>query len=189
LKLSQIRRTTQEHLTTLDNARAAVKREEAELKDAERLQESALEAQQIAQEVAKGVQEQAHHQLAGIVSRCLETVFDEPYEFQIEFQRKRGRTEARLYFTRDDVEVDPMTASGGGVVDVAAFALRLSCLCMSQPPLRRVMVLDEPFKFLSEEYRERVRDLLLALAVDFGVQFIMVTHVEEFKIGKVKELG
>ena len=123
-----------------------------------------------------------------MVSRCLEAVFDEPYEFHLNFELKRGRTEARLSFVRDGVEVDPLTASGGGVVDVAAFALRLSCLMLAQPPLRRLLVMDEPFKYVSEEYRERIRVLLETLATEMGVQFVMVTHITELKTGTVIEL-
>jgi DNA repair exonuclease SbcCD ATPase subunit len=86
------------------------------------------------------------------------------------------------------MEVDPITASGGGIIDVASFALRLACLCLSKPPLRRVMVMDEPFKFVSEQYRARLVELLERLAKDMGVQFIMVTHIKELEIGKVIQL-
>jgi len=153
--------------------------------------EDAATAQELAQQVAQAIQQQAHDQIAEVVSRCLSAVFDEPYVFRIHFERKRGRTEARLVFEREGMEVDPMTASGGGVVDVAAFALRLSCLILNKPPLRRVLILDEPFRFVSEqgEYQSRVRELLETLAREMGVQFIMVTHINELKAGKVVELG
>jgi len=150
--------------------------------------EDAKAAQDLAQHVAQAVQQQAHDQIAGVVSRCLSAVFDEPYTFNIHFERKRNRTEARLTFERDGTEVDPMTASGGGVVDVASFALRLSCLILNKPPLRRVLIMDEPFKYVSEEYRERIRELLETLADEMDVQFIMVTHINELKTGTVVEL-
>lgn len=145
-------------------------------------------AQEIVQTVAEGMQNRAHQQIASVVSRCLEAVFHEPYNFQIQFEKKRGRTEARLVFVRDKLEVDPMTAAGGGVVDVAAFALRLACLVLAKPARRRLLVLDEPFKFVSELYRARVRDLMLELAEEMDVQFVIVTHVPDFEIGKVVEL-
>jgi len=147
------------------------------------------EAQGIAQRVAQGVQQQAHDKIAGVVSKCLEAVFEEPYDFKIYFEQKRGKTEARLVFERDGLEVDPMTASGGGVVDVAAFALQLSCLILSKPPLRKLMILDEPFKFVSAGYLENVRMLLEGLAKEFDMQFIMVTHLETLKTGKIVGLG
>jgi DNA repair exonuclease SbcCD ATPase subunit len=149
---------------------------------------NAEEAQKVLQLVAQTVQQQAHDRIAGVVSRCLEAVFDEPYNFKILFEQKRGRTEARLVFERDGNEVDPMTASGGGVVDVAAFALRISCLMLSKPPVRRVLICDEPLKFLSAEYQERAAEMIEKLAKDLGIQVIMVTHIEAFKIGTVIQL-
>jgi len=84
-----------------------------------------------------------------------------------------------------------MTAAGGGVVDVAAFALRLSCLMLSKPPLRRILILDEPFKYVSERrgYRERVRQLLESLAEEMGIQILMVTHIEALQTGDIVELS
>ncbi len=133
------------------------------------------EAQTLAQAVAQQIQTIAHKRIAEIVTSCL-AIFEEPYVFRIHFDRKRGKTDARLVFERDGLEVDPLTASGGGVVDVAAFALRVACLVMRKPSLRRLLVLDEPFKFVSVEYRPRVRRMLEKLATDLHIQIVMVTH-------------
>lgn len=146
------------------------------------------EARQIIYAVADNVQRSAYDRIAGVVSKCLEAVFDEPYRLVMDFQKKRGRTEVALHFERDGMRIDPMTASGGGVVDVASFALRLSALMLSRPPLRRLLVLDEPFKFVSADYRGRVRVMLEMLSAEMGVQIIMVTHIDELKSGKVVEL-
>lgn len=147
-----------------------------------------VEAQSTAQGVAAEVQASAHDRIARVVSRCLAAVFDEPYEFRVTFDRKRGKTEARLGFVRDGVEMDPLTAAGGGVVDVAAFALRLAALVLARPARRRLVVLDEPFKFVSAEYRGAVRGMLEMLAEDMDVQFVIVTHIDELKTGTVIEV-
>jgi len=146
------------------------------------------EAQVIAQVVAQDIQEKAHSKISSVVSRCLSSVFEEPYEFKILFERKRGRTEAQLIFERDGQQVDPMTAAGGGPVDLAAFALRLSCLILRRPKLHRVVVMDEPFKSPSPHYRGLVRQLLAVLSEEMGVQFIMVTNIMELVAGDVVEL-
>lgn len=147
------------------------------------------QAQKIVQRVAQMIQQQAHEQIASVVSRCMEAVFAEPYEFRIAFEQKRGKTEAVLTFVRNGLEVDPMTASGGGVVDVASFALRLACLMMSRPPRRRVLILDEPFRFVSRDLRTRVKQMLLTLAEEMKMQFVVVTHDEALTIGRVVELA
>ena len=186
--LEVLRQKVNEKVGELKAMRLHYKITHKQLQETEQLVEAATEAQELAQLVAQTIQQQAHEQIAGVVSRGLSAVFDEPYVFQIHFERKRGRTEARLVFEREGVEVDPMTASGGGVVDVASFALRISCRALNKPSLRKLMVMDEPFKFVSEEYRERVKLFLETLAQEMGVQFIMVTHINELKTGSVKEL-
>lgn len=139
-------------------------------------------------EVAKSIQKKVHLRISTLVSRCLSAVFEDPYEFDIRFETKAGGTQAELLFKRGDLVVDPLTGAGGGVVDVAAFALRLACLSMQRPSLRRVLVLDEPFRFVSASYRDRVRDLLKNLSDELNIQIIMVTHIEEFRCGNVIEM-
>lgn len=145
-------------------------------------------ARGVFQEAGREIQHRVHTKISTVVTRCLETVFDDPYEFHMDFVSKRNQTEAVITLTRDGVRVDPMTAAGGGVNDVVSFALRVSCLLLTRPPLRRLLVLDEPFKYLSAEYRPHVRELIEGLAEDFGIQFVMVTHDPVFKIGKVVEI-
>lgn len=148
----------------------------------------AVQARDVLQHLAQAVQQQAHERISRVVTSCLEAVFDDPYEFQIQFERKRGKTEARLRFIRGELDADPLTASGGGMVDVAAFALRVACLVMRRPRVSRVVVLDEPFRFVSKEYQDRVRGMLEQLSKDMDVQIIFVTHNPSFVTGKVIEL-
>lgn len=146
------------------------------------------QAQEVLQLLAQAVQQKAHERISHVVSSCLSAVFEDPYEFHIEFERKRGRTEASLRFRRRGLEVDPLTASGGGVVDVAAFALRIACLVMHRPRLSRILVLDEPMKYVSAEYRPAVREMLEQISSEMKVQIIMVTHAEDLATGKIINL-
>lgn len=143
-----------------------------------------LDCQDLAQKVAQGIQQHTHSLVAQVVTKCLETIFEEPYEFNIIFERKRGKTEAKLVFERDGMEIDPMTSSGGGVLDVAAFALRLSAIILTKPHTRKIIIMDEPFRFLSESYREKIKNLLQELSIQYDFQFIMVTHIKELICGK-----
>lgn len=188
MNIAELRSAVDRKLAAAETARQVHRREKTAVLDAGRKLETAQTAIAVCQQVAQTIQEIAHSKIADIVSRSLEAVFDEPYTFRIQFEQKRGRTEAVLLFDRGGMLVDPLTASGGGVVDVAAFALRLSCLLLSRPPLRRLVVLDEPFRFVSAEYRGRVRDLLVSLATELDCQFVIVTHMKEMQAGKVIEL-
>lgn len=150
--------------------------------------EHAQSAQNTLQHIAQGVQQQAHARISEVVTKCLTAVFDDPYQFRIDFDRKRGKTEARLVFTRDGMDVDPLTASGGGMIDVAAFALRVACLALHRPKLSPVLVLDEPFKFVSENYRMNVRTMLEEISSELKIQIVMVTHIRELEVGEVVEI-
>lgn len=144
------------------------------------------EAQTIIQNVAQIIQQKAHKHLSIVVNRCLEAVFDEPYEFKILFEKKRGQTEAKLAFFKGDKEVNPMRC--GGQLDVAAFALRLGVLLLRKPAVRKLIVMDEPFKFVSHQRRESITELLNELSEEFNIQIIMVTHIQGLKCGKIIEL-
>jgi predicted ATPase len=148
------------------------------------------EALTVATGIAQAMQQKAHTRIARVVSRCLTLVFEEPYEFRIEFETKRNKTEARMAFVRGGVVLeDPKEVVGGGVLDVAAFGLRLAALMFSLPQRRRVIIMDEPFKHISATRRgERVAAMLEALANEFSMQFIMVTHMPELRAGIVYEV-
>jgi len=146
------------------------------------------EAQKIVQQVAATIQSEAHKRIASVVSRCLKAVFDRPYRFKITFEKRRGKTDAVLSFCRGEVEVDPSTAAGGSVVDVAGFALRVACLILARPKLRPLLVLDEPFKHLDELNQMRVRSMLEVLSDEMKIQFILVTHSQNLEAGKVVKI-
>ena len=177
-------------LAAYHHAKSQLKQEKRAWQSAETHDRHLQEALTVAQAVAQQTQEKAHSQIGEVVSRALKTVFeDEDLTFKIIFEQKRGRTEARLVFLKDGLELDPMSSSGGGVVDVAALALRIGVLLLARPPVRRVLVLDEPCKFVSKGYRPKVRMLLQALAKDLELQLIMVTHDAELVTGKVHQIG
>lgn len=135
------------------------------------------------------LQQQVHDQVATVVTRCVKAVFGKAApDFRIVFEKKRGKTQARLVFVQDGQEIDPQDGDAGGLLDVAAFALRLAALRLSSPRVRQLLVLDEPFRHLDKTRQPRAAELLLTLARELGVQIVLVTHSEELKVGKVVEL-
>lgn len=168
------------------HSRRQAKVERERLKALSRLTSAALEAQALIQAVAAEVQTRAQAKVSALVTRCLAEVFGaEAYRFRLKLEAKRGKTEARPVFVRGGRELEPVDESGLGQVDVAAFALRLAALLLHTPPVRRLLVLDEPAKHLSAEYRPNFVNLLLGLAEDLNVQIIMTTHSEELVCGNI----
>jgi len=152
------------------------------------------EALQLVTTVSQSLQNRAHQGISRIVSMCLQAVFDDPYEFRVEFQTKRGRTEALLVFSRNGKDFrDPKGEIGGGVLDVASLALRVACIVMAKPPARRLLVLDEPFRNVrGKQNKARLREMLEMLADELQFQFILNIDSDaypEFMLGKVVEMG
>jgi DNA repair exonuclease SbcCD ATPase subunit len=77
---------------------------------------------------------------------------------------------------KDGEEIDPMTASGGGVVHVASFALRIAMWSLQRPRPRETILLDEPFHFLSRDLQPKASELLKVISKRLGIQFVIVTH-------------
>ncbi len=191
IRIQNLRSALDKKCGTYTRSRASYKEEGSHLKEARLRLIDAEIARELIQEVAQTLQQKAQHQIATVVSNGLQTVFDEPYTFKINFEKKRGRTEAQLIFERDGLELDPLTAAGGGVIDVAAFTLRVACLALSRPVTRPLLVLDEPFKNVSKAkgYLDKIPQLLEKLSEDMEIQIVMVTHIDELKVGKIVEIG
>lgn len=137
------------------------------------------EAQRVIQYVATTTQEQLKFHIENLVSLALASVFGEDaYEFEIGMEIRRGQTEADLYFVRNGEKVNPISASGGGAVDVASFALRVSLWSLQQKKTRPIFILDEPMKNISATYQEKASEMLKSVSDKLGLQIIMVTHNE-----------
>jgi DNA repair exonuclease SbcCD ATPase subunit len=134
------------------------------------------EAREIVRLVGIETQKQLQAHISDISSLALDAVFPDPYELIAEFVQRRNKTECDLYFVRDGEKVDPLEATGFGAVDVASFALRVASWAMEDPKLRNVIILDEPFKFLSEDHQEDASIMLKQISKKLGIQFIIVTH-------------
>lgn len=177
-------------LAEYEHAKRQVVDEKRSLIDARKIEADLGESQKFVQAVAEQVQNLAHQQVASIVTRCLKAVFnDDAYDFNIAFEQKRNKTEAKLSFGRNGMEFDPCSSTGGGAVDVASFGLRLVSLLLNRPAKRRLLVLDEPFsRVRGSEYQENVNEMLPTLARELDVQIVCVGDTWLDTDGKIVEL-
>lgn len=136
------------------------------------------EAVQYAQAVAKQTQEQVKFQLEDIVNLALKAVYGSVYRFEIEFNLKRGNSEALLVLWKSSQRFeDPMGSTGGGVCDILSFSLRIALLAISKN--MKTLIMDEPLKFISKDVKEDAIEIIKRICTDLGVQIICVTHDEE----------
>lgn len=144
------------------------------------------QSQIIIQKIAQETQENLSWKLSEIVTLALNSIFDDPYTFQVEFIIKRGKTEVEFKLLKDGNEYHPTNDTGGGVVDVVSFALRIVMWSLKKPRTRNTIILDEPFRFLSRELQPKASLLLQELSNKLNLQFIMVSHSEDLIEGADK---
>ena len=174
-----------------ETAVAAANAAEDKLRSLKRYQGSLALVNEEVTALATQIQQSCQQTISDFVTRCLESIFPENrYRFSLLFEVKRKQTEARaILVDGDGFQYDALRSCCGGVVDIVSFALRLATLMLLTPPPSRVLVLDEPFRFLSEVHRARLVDLLDSLCKETGFQIIMITHIKELTTkGNIIEL-
>lgn len=178
-RISEARRGVQElkaHKSVLLSQKKALL---GKITEGESQLESGKKAQKVIQDVAQMTQKQLEYHVSELVTLALSGVFENPYDLIVDFVQKRNKTEAELLFEREGERVSPLDASGGGAVDVAAFALRVSLWSLRSKKTRRTLILDEPFKHLSSELQPRAGEMLKEISQKLGIQIIMVSHNQD----------
>lgn len=128
------------------------------------------------EKVGETIREETWGVFEEIVLFALQSVFGDSYDFEIRYKPRKDRGTCQFLVNG----VDPVTSCGGGVVDVLAFALRLTVLEVSRPRVELPLIMDEPFKHLGRSDAPAAAEICRELAVRTGRQIIIVTHQEEF---------
>jgi DNA repair ATPase RecN len=131
----------------------------------------------VVQAVASKVQQDLEYRITNIVTMALAAVFNDPYEFKVQFVTRRNQTECDMFFVKDGNECDPMDSSGGGAIDIASLALRMAIWSIKKT--RAIQILDEPAKFLSRDMQDKCSEMLQELSAKLGIQLIVVSHIPE----------
>ena len=139
---------------------------------------SIIEAQTIIQKIAVETQTQLRFKIEYIVNKILETTFPE-YSFELEYEVKRGKSEANLKFYKGTHQVDPMGNDGGGICDTSCIALRLAIWSLSDT--RPILILDEATKHLSAKDAPRFAAVFSTIANELGIQVIMPKHSDAIR--------
>lgn len=124
-------------------------------------------------------QQDAVTTVESLVCMALKDVFgEEAYSFKMKIEETKRSMTVDFVFLRDGKEYEPLECCGYGQVDVAAFALRIAMMRLS--PDCHLVLFDEPFKNVSEEYREKTAKLVMKISEALNLQFVIATHMKEF---------
>lgn len=127
----------------------------------------------------------AQHTIEELVTRGLQTIFDETLSFHI-VQSVKGKSAIVEFLVRTTlagsvIETPVMEARGGGLAATIGFLLRLVVMLLSKgTKSENILVLDETFAHVSQEYLGPLGEFLREVVDKTGVQIVMVTHQNEF---------
>jgi DNA repair exonuclease SbcCD ATPase subunit len=142
--------------------------------------ESHTKARWVLTEVAKQIQSKFSDQVENLVTSAIQSVFDRPFKFKLDFKERRNQFECEPKVIEGETELIPKDDMGGGVLDVISFAFRIVLWYFEKPRSRAVFVLDEPMKFVGKgDLLMKAGQMIKQVSNRLGIQIIMVTHEPE----------
>lgn len=181
-KLEKLQRIIDKSLGEQARIQKELKENQKALDESIKREKTAAEAKELVLSVAKITQANIGDRISELVSLALAAIWEDPYEFIIDFVEKRGATEADLWFSREGNQIEPLAAAGGGVADVASIALRLAIWSLNKTS--PIFILDEPFRNLHGiELNEKASLMLKELSQQLGLQIIMAAADDNMVYG------
>lgn len=121
-----------------------------------------------------------------LVTTGLQQIFDDTLSFHI-IQSVKAKAASVEFVVRTTlvgggvVDTPVMDARGGGLAATIGFLLRVVILLLKNGKDRdNILILDETFAHVSDEYLEGVGEFLRQLVDTTGIQIVMVTHQPVF---------
>lgn len=184
MNLKQIKNIFEQEKGKSELLNSQVNELKVDLKNLKKEIKTSKKAGVIIRTVAQETQKLIECHISELVTLALRSIFINPYTFHLEFIQKRNKTECYFFFERDKHKINPFLEAGGGVIDVASFALRVAIWVLSKPKYRNVLIFDEPFKNINDKTREthrRVAKIVKMLSDKLQVQFIVITMIPELE--------
>lgn len=136
--------------------------------------------------IGEDKQQEAQEKIEGIITRGLQAIFGETFSFHIK-QSLKGKNASVEFFIRTmlgdkPIETPVLESHGGGVAAIVGFLLRVTVLLLSKEQnVARIIVLDETFGMVSDEYLDPLAEFIRELVDKADLQIIMVTHQKEWQ--------
>jgi ABC-type molybdenum transport system ATPase subunit/photorepair protein PhrA len=138
----------------------------------------------LASEVLKNIGDQKKKKTIGVFERVVTSAINEfgfNYRFVIDIDSGGKRVQTKFKLVNEfGQEMSLLGHVGGGLLDIVSVVLRVLILVSVRPRRSRIIYLDENFKFLSVQHRDKAANLLKSLSKNLQLQWVFVTHQPEF---------
>ena len=131
--------------------------------------------------VVKEEQHKLKTKVEELMNSIVTSLFEkEDYNFVLLEQTRGDLVEFRpAILDSDKNEYDPEDELGGSIVDLIGLAWKVICLCLERPAKRRILIADEPFRFIGKSLLPKIGDMLNNISSKLGIQIIINTHEDD----------
>ena len=179
MNLSEITSSYNTIIVRRDSLKNDIEKVNKDLVQEKKVNEDLVKAKWVLTEVSIQIQNRFQDNVSRLVTTALRGVFDRPFEFQLQFERKRNQMECNPIIKEDDaVYDDPEYDLGGGLLDVSAFSSRIAILALQPNPTRQTILMDEPMKNMGELI-SLGGQVLREISHKANIQLIIMTHDKE----------
>jgi len=199
LEFSKIVEFAVEQKMRRQHCRDRLAEHEEALKKETRLKGCAQHGRDTVARLGMATQEDINKVIEELVTQALQAVFGPQFFFKVTNAIKRNQAETTFSVLEDGHPLDLEEESGGGMMDLVALCLRVVLWAIKSPRTSPVIILDEPLKFLDGVRLEAAGEMICRLSNMLGLQFIIVSHVDQLlesadvmyrveKVGEVSEV-
>ena len=152
------------------------------IKVLEKRAKDTTKAKWVLTEVARITQDRFKEKVNDLVTLSVQSVFDRPFEFELQFVRQRNKFECVPIVREGDDEYVPKDDLGGSIIDLISFVFRVVLWSLQRAPdrSRPIFILDEPMKWVGKgETLRRAGHVLRELSHNLKFQLIIITHEPE----------
>lgn len=175
--LSELRRRADFLVARRDVLRQSVAKNRDRLEDLSRQEQDHVDAIPIVLKIGQVHRQLSLEKIEALVTSALKVVFEHPYTFKLKQEEKRGQIELVPVVIDGDLELEPASSMGGGIVDILSIALRIILWSMMADRSDPVLVMDEPARHVNSERSVRnLASLFEQVSKSMGIQFVIVTN-------------
>lgn len=178
--LKTYRKQIDDNLTELKLHKTTKDRLTIKLSKLEKESVALQEARDIFQKASILTQNHLSFHLSSIVTKAINTAFyEKELDFKCEFVERRNTTECDMWIEENGFKYSLLGSRGLGMTDIISFALKVAYILLHTS--ENILIIDEPFRNLSEDKHEVASQMIKELSKELNMQFVISTHVPSLR--------
>ena len=151
-----------------------------DMNDINKETDSLLELKDFLISVSANYRDQLCNLFTSLVTEALTSIFEKDIRFNIKLYSYRNEPAIDVSVIENNLEVDPQKSCGGGLNDIISFVIKIIFIYLKKSS--RIIILDEPLKFLSRDYIEQSSNFIHDISKRMNIQIILVSHKPDLEI-------